>query len=349
MNSVNIISIGTSVPSTHFSQEEVAGLMGISQPRSLRFFEHKHIKKRHLLLSETTTGNFQEETPLQLQEKFRLHSIKLIGEALDKALNKAGLKKENLDFIVCVTSTSFIVPGLSALLIEGHGLRKETQRIDIVGMGCNAGLNGLNAVSNFCMSHEGKIGAVICCELCSCIYSLEDSENAALVNSLFGDGVAVALIQKSVPQLNHPTIVDSHSYLIPKTLSYLRFDWNESKHRYSFYVDKRTPEALANEIEQPLNSLLSRNGLTKEKVSHWIVHSGGHAILEALEKKLRLDKKTLRYTKTILENFGNVSSASFLFSLERCLSEEKIHSGDWGLLMTMGPGLTIEMALIKWP
>jgi len=349
MNKVHILSIGTSVPSTHFSQGDLAKMMGISNQRSRRFFEHEHIKKRHLLLPENSSGEFVEETPSQLREKFRQNSVQLISAALDQAIKKAGLSKDNLDYIVCVTSTSFIVPGLSAILIEDLGLQRDTQRLDIVGMGCNAGLNGLNAVFNWCSQQEGKTGALICCELCSCIYSLEENENASLVNSLFGDGVAVALLQWSSSKKNHPSIIDFHSHLIPKTLSYLRFDWNQEKNRYSFYVDKRTPEALANEIQKPLQTLLEKHGLSKDKIAHWIVHSGGAAILEALEKKLELEKTSLRHTRTILENFGNVSSASFLFSLEECLAKEKFQPGDWGILITMGPGLTIEMALIRWP
>lgn len=348
MLKARIISIGTAVPEHQFSQSAIAELLGVKGAKSLRFFEHEHVKTRHLLLPKENLKDFNEETPHELREKFLLNATKLIKKALDKALMDSGYSLTDIDFITCVTSTSFLVPGLSAHVLEDLNLNRSTQRLDIVGMGCNAGLNGLNAVSNWCMSHPGKMGVLICCELCSCIYSAEDTENAALVNSLFGDGIAVALM-KADEDASGPEVIDYQGHVIVNSLPFLRFDWNEEKNRYSFFVDKRTPAALAADIGIPFQALLQRNHLKKESIQHWIVHSGGAAILDSLEKKLGLERESFRHTRTVLENFGNISSGSFLFSYEKLLHEKSIRSGDHALMITMGPGLTIEMALLKWP
>lgn len=348
MQKAKIISTGTAVPEHQFRQSDIAELMGVKNAKALRFFEHDHVKTRHLLLPKNATSEFSEETPHELREKFLQNATSLIKEALDKALSAAGLILEDIEFITCVTSTSFLVPGLSAYVLEDLKLKRSTQRLDIVGMGCNAGLNGLNAVSNWCVSHPGKLGVLICCELCSCIYSVEDTENAALVNSLFGDGIAVSLV-KSDKTLGGPEIVDYQGHVIADSLPFLRFDWNADKNRYSFFVDKRTPVALASDIDVPFKALLERNKLTKDSIQHWIVHSGGAAILDSLERKLGLTKETFRHTRTVLENYGNISSGSFLFSYEKLMQEKSVRSGDYGLMITMGPGLTIEMALLKWP
>lgn len=344
-----ILSIGLATPENRFSQLEIAELLGVKSSKSLRFFQHNHIKTRHLILPKSLSLNtpFKEETPAQLREKFLSNAILLIEKALDEALKKSDLQKKEIDFIVCVTSTGFNVPGLSALVIEKLKLNKNCQRIDIVGMGCNAGLNGLQTVTNWCKGNPDKMGVLICCELCSCIYSVDDSENTAIVNSLFGDGV-VACIVKNSEKKDKAAIIDFSSHLIPESLPFLRFNWHEKNNRYSFFVDKKTPERLAEEIETPLYELLKKHKLEFIDIKHWVVHSGGSAILDAIEAKMKLDKTAFRHTRTVLETLGNISSGSFLFSYQKLLEENIVKPGEYGIMVTMGPGLTVEMALIKW-
>lgn len=347
-----ILAVGTAVPETCFTQEEAAQLMGIQSSKAKRFFEHEHIKTRHLLLPKNLSQNgvLEEESPVQLREKFLHHSTKIIDKAIQVALRKAQVKLSDVDYIACVTSTGFVVPGLSALVIEELGLNSDTQRVDIVGMGCNAGLNGLQSAANWCASNPEKIGLLICCELCSCIYTIDDSENTALVNSLFGDGVVAAVLQNSKVQRDpsHPSILSFSSHLISNSLDLLRFNWDLEKGRYSFYVDKKTPETLAREVKKPFANLLGKMDVTDKQLKHWIVHSGGAAILDAMEKTLQLPSDALRHTRSVLQDFGNVSSGSFLFSYQRLIEENTVHPLDYGLVMTMGPGLTIEMALLQW-
>ncbi len=352
---IKILNVGLAVPETRFSQKDMATLMGVITSSSLRFFEHDHINSRHLILPQKSNNIVQveslEESTDELREKFKLNSISLIEKALTEALSKSQIKKEDIDYIVCVTSTGFFVPGLSALTIESLNLKRNCQRLDIVGMGCNAGLNGLNAVTNWCSQNLNQIGVLICCELSSCIYSIEDNENSAIVNSLFGDGVAVCLMQSQTNQnalTDVPSILDFSSHLIAATLPLLRFNWNSEKNKYSFFVDKKTPLYLAENISTPLEEILNKNKIKITDIKHWIVHSGGAAILDAIETKLGLDKKSFRHTRSVLKEFGNVSSGSFLFSYQNLLNEQSIKKDDYGLMITMGPGLTIEMALIRW-
>jgi predicted naringenin-chalcone synthase len=346
-----ILSVGTSVPKTSFSQSELAKIFKVQNEKALRFFKHPHIQKRYLLppLKGGFKTSMAEETPGELREKFISHSLVLIEEALQKALDAAGLKKEQIDFISCVTSTGFLVPGLSALIIEHMRLRPDCQRSDIVGMGCNAGLNGMNAVASWCEANPGKNGILICCELCSCIYSLDEEENTSLVNSLFGDGIAASVVRAGAgdPQNKGPEILRFQSYLIPNSLPFLRFNFLADRNRYNFYVDKKTPETLAAHIDTPVNLLLKAFGLSQGDISYWIFHTGGDAILTGIEKKLNLPESALRHTRSILRDYGNISSGSFLFSYQRLLEEQETCQG-YGLMATMGPGLTIELALLKW-
>ena len=340
-----ILGVGTTYPAQTFTQREAARLLGVNTPKAQRFFDHPHIHQRHLLFEGTT---FQEETATELRAKFLQHAPRLFKEAVDQALQMSRLTLDQIDYLVCVTSSAFIVPGPSALMMEKFGFRRDCQRLDIVGMGCNAGLNGLSTVNSWCLAHPGQKALMVCLELCSAIYNVDDSENSALVNSLFGDGVAALVVQSVSAQENAPEILAFTSHLIADSLTCLRFDWDKLKNKNNFFIDKKTPQILAEEINQPLKKILHTAGLELHEIKHWIVHSGGEAILSAIEKKLYLSQNEFRHTRTVLRDFGNISSGSFLFSYQRLLNEEVVKKNDYGLMITMGPGLTIEMALIRW-
>jgi alkylresorcinol/alkylpyrone synthase/polyketide synthase Type III len=94
--------------------------------------------------------------------------------------------------------------------------------------------------------------------------------------------------------------------------------------------------------------LLERFGLKKREIRHWIVHGGGKKVIDAIQYNLGLTAHDLRHTRSILKGYGNVSSASFLFSYQALLREEIARPGDWGIAIAMGPGVSIETCLMRW-
>jgi predicted naringenin-chalcone synthase len=336
-----IQSVGTAVPAKAYSQAEIANLFGIRSAKAWAFFTHPHIEKRHF---SSEVSSVPENTA-KLRRRFQQESVDLSAEAVTECLLKAGKQASQVSMLCCVTSTGFMVPSLSVALGQRLGLRQNCQRLDVVGMGCNAGLNGLSAVSHWCQSNPGQSALLVCCEISSAIYSFDESEETAIVNSLFGDGAAAALI--SADGEDYPQVFDFASFLIPRTEECLRFEWDQADSRFRFVVEKRTPYALATGIDIPVKELLSRFALRIEDVPHWILHSGGEAILAAAEKKLGLSPHQLRHTRSVLKNFGNLSSGSFLFSYRHLLEEKNFRPGEWMVFITMGPGLSVEAALLR--
>lgn len=348
-----IISVGTAVPAHSFTQEEIARLLQVHSAKGKRFFSHPHIAKRHLALSSSalSEANPRFETTEELLRRFKTAALQLSEAAARVCLQKVSFSFRDIGLICCVTSTGFIVPALSALLSQKLALSPACQRLDIVGMGCNAGLNGLSAVANWCKANPGQKALLICCEVCSAIYNTDDSEESALVNSLFGDGAAAVLLShESVASGKNLSghLLGFSSYLVPDSLELLRFDWDCENQRFSFVVDKKTPETIASRLDEPLRRLLESHHLGNGDIRHWVVHSGGEAILSALEKKLGLKPADLRHTRSVLKEYGNISSGSFLFSYLRLSQEGVVQDGDYGVMITMGPGLTVEMALLQW-
>jgi 3,5-dihydroxyphenylacetyl-CoA synthase len=101
-------------------------------------------------------------------------------------------------------------------------------------------------------------------------------------------------------------------------------------------------------VESTIDGLLRHTGLRRSDITHWLVHSGGKKVIDAIRVNLGLSAHDLRHTTGVLRDYGNLSSGSFLFSYQRLLNEGTVVRGNYGVMITMGPGSTIESALLQW-
>lgn len=348
-----IIGVGSATPPYAYTQKELLDLFGFQDPITCRVFGSPHIAKRHLILPEPNpnTGHIPRESARALIEKFHRGALEMGWEAIRSSLNDSSCRAEDIDAIVCVTSTGFMVPGLSCLFIREVGLKTSCRRIDVVGMGCNAGLNGLAALDGWARQHPGQFGLLVCCEVNSAIYCHNDTPRDGIVNSLFSDGAAAIVVRCDAGETGSPlgpSIVDFESHMIPEEWGAMRFDWNDELGCWQFYLSKNIPYLLGVYSATPIGNLLKRNGVRLRDIDHWIFHTGGGAVIDAIKLKLGLTEHDVRHTRSVLRDFGNLSSGSFLFSYQRLLQEGAISSGEYGIMMTMGPGAQIETALLQW-
>ena len=128
----------------------------------------------------------------------------------------------------------------------------------------------------------------------------------------------------------------------------MRYEWNEEQSKFSFFLDPDIPYVVGAHAELVVDRLLSGAGLSRSDISHWLLHSGGKKVIDAVRVNLGLTRHDVRHTTGVLRDYGNLSSGSFLFSYERLVGEGIARRGDYGVLMTMGPGSTIETALVRW-
>lgn len=224
-------------------------------------------------------------------------------------------------------------------------MRPDIQRIDIVGMGCNGGLNGMQPVVNFCALHPDTVGLLLCVEICSAMYVIDDTLGTAVVNSLFGDGAAAAVISarpfESIAA--GPRILGFTSHILTEAIDTMRIELRGDK--YAFCLDKQIPYFLGIHAKTPVDNLLRRFGLKLRDIDHWVIHSGGRKVIDAIKYSLNITEHDVRHTVNILQNYGNLSSGSFLFAYNRLLEEGVARRGDFMVMMTMGPGATIECCL----
>ena len=345
-----LLSVGTAHPPRGYSQEDLVGRYNVPDPRIRSLYRSAHIQNRYLYLPEANADGAPEETQAELLRKHLRGAMEIGPQAVRRCLDPMGLGVEDIDYLLCITTTGFMAPGLSAHLIREMGFREDCSRADVVGMGCNAGLNGLNPVVSWAMANPGKNALMVCIEVCSAAYVFDGTMRTAIVNSLFGDGSAAVLVRADPRDEKEfaPKVLGFNSQIIPPAIGAMRYDWDEDQGKFSFFLDRDIPYVVGANAEKPVDRLLGAHGLRRRDISHWVVHSGGKKVIDAIKYNVGITEFDVRHTSSVLRDFGNISSGSFLFSFQRLQEEGLVRRGDYGVFMTMGPGSTIETALIRW-
>ncbi|MEV8510239.1 3,5-dihydroxyphenylacetyl-CoA synthase DpgA [Actinoplanes sp. NPDC051475] len=349
LRDTRIIGVGTAVPGTSYAQREVLDEFAISDPKVRSVFLNSAIERRGLVLPpKQPDGTYRIETQGELLRKHTEQGMAMARDAIAASLTDAGAGLADVGYLCCVTTTGFLTPGFSALLIRDLGIDRHCSRLDVVGMGCNAGLNGLTAVASWANSHPGRLALMVCIEVCSAAYVIDGTMRTSVVNSLFGDGAAAVCVRAGEEPAAGPEVLRFSSCIITDAVHAMRYDWDDEQGKFSFFLDPEVPYVVGANAEVALGRLLEGTGVRRNDITHWIVHSGGKKVIDSVRANLTLSRHDVRHTTGVLRDHGNVSSGSFLFSLERLRAERCTHPGEYGVLMTMGPGSTIEMALVRW-
>ncbi|MFJ8001350.1 3,5-dihydroxyphenylacetyl-CoA synthase DpgA [Streptomyces sp. NPDC096310] len=346
-----LVGVGTAVPPSSYTQRELLDTFRITDPRIRSVFLGGTVERRNLTLPPLgPDGTPTTETQGELLRKHTETGLRMGREAVERCLKDSGATLADIRYLCCVTSTGFLAPGFSALLIKDLGIEPSCQRLDVVGMGCNAGLNALNAVSGWAACHPGELALMVCVEACSAAYVFDGTMRSAVVNSLFGDGAAAVAVRSPGPDAGEraPALLRFTSHIIPEAVGAMRYDWDDAHGKFSFYLDPEIPYVVGAHAESAVARLLADTGVRTSDIAHWVVHSGGKKVIDAVRVNLGLSRYDVRHTSGVLRDHGNLSSGSFLFSYERLRDEKATVPGDLGVLMTMGPGSTIETALVGW-
>ena len=345
-----ILSVGTSVPPNYYTQQEVISRYHVKNPAIKKIFGASHIEGRYLFLPPADENGRPMESQTELLAKHRKGALQIGSIAIKKCLDRLGIKASEVDMLCCISSTGFMLPGLTAMFIRHLGFRHDCHRMDLLGMGCNAGLNGLNPVTSWVKANPQKIALMVCCEINSALYVFDEKIGTGVVNSLFGDGcAAIAMRAASSDDSSFaPSVIRFASHLIPETWRAMSYHWQEQHGKFAFNLARDVPYVLGTHAQTPVTKLLSPMGLKIRDISHWIVHSGGKKVIDAIKYTVGLTAHDLRHTSAVLKHYGNLGSGSFLFSYQKLIREGAVKRGDYAVMMTMGPGSTIETALLRW-
>ena len=313
------------------------------QRKVLKIFEGAAVDKRYSIMSPEEVF---EATSFEDKNNVYIREVKKLGRTvLQQALVKSGWSADSLDYIITVSCTGIMIPSLDAYLINDLDLRKDIVRLPVTEMGCAAGVSGLIYASNFLRSNPGKRAAIVAVESPTATFQLNDYSMANMVSAaIFGDGAACVLLS-SEKDAKGPRIVGEEMYHFPNATQMMGFDLTNSG--LKMILDPLVPQTIFEHFPEIIHPFLRRYGSSIEKVDHLIFHPGGKKIVETVEDLFGALGKNLEDTRETLRLYGNMSSATVLYVLERFM-EKDIPKGDQGLLLSFGPGFSAQRILLEW-
>ncbi|HMK37921.1 MAG TPA: hypothetical protein VK569_01185, partial [Bacteroidota bacterium] len=264
----SITGIGRSNPPFRYSQREIYDLSRkfvpmYRNPRIEQIFMNSDIEFRHLTIDAATFT--PDEGPDELHARFEEHAVLLGREAVLRCLEDAGAVPGDIDFIVAVTCTGYLCPGLSAILIRDLGLRTDLQRADLVGMGCAGAMPGLQRAYDYVMAYPDRKALLVTVEVCSACYYVDESLETVVGNAICADGAA-AVIVAGDGRGKGGRIAGFDTLLEPSFLHTVGFQTREGKLRIVLSKDIR--DAAGGLVRRLLDSLLLKNGIRREDVDH---------------------------------------------------------------------------------
>jgi alkylresorcinol/alkylpyrone synthase len=270
---------------------------------------------------------------------FTEHAVDLLCEATQKALDRAGLATGDIDTVVAVSTTGVATPSLDALVIERLGLRRDTRRLPIFGLGCAGGVTGLARAIDLARALPGSNVLYLVVELCTLTFRHGDNSKSNVVASaLFGDGAAAAIISTEGPG---PAFGPAGEHTWSQSLDIM--GWRVQEDGLGVLFSRDIPALVRAEIRPIADAFLSSHGAAVKDLDGVVCHPGGAKVLDALEEAFGLPPGGLSIARGVLRDYGNMSAATVLFVLERTLAEAR--SGRY-LMSALGPGFSVGLQLL---
>ena len=349
---MRIASVSSAFPTNYYRQEEILselarqwGATPAVLARLEAFHQRTGVRTRHLALPKEEYERVQGFTARN-REYVRL-ATDLGAEALQRALDEAEIAPGELDALFFVSVTGMATPSIDARLVNRLGLNPSLRRTPIFGLGCVAGAAGLARAADFARAYpEANVG-LLAVELCSLTWQPDDLSVPNLIaSSLFGDGAAALILAGEGRSGPGPRVLGSRSVFYPGTESVM--GWEIGSQGLKVQLSSGVPELVSTRVAEDVDRFLMSQGLGRDDIDHWILHTGGPKVLEAFETALNLPRERLELTWGQLRDNGNLSSASVLLVLRDTWQRHQPPAGSRGLLMAMGPGFCSEMVLISW-
>jgi alkylresorcinol/alkylpyrone synthase len=309
-----------------------------------RVFENSAIQTRYgcrPLLDLSQSLSITETSNL-----YRHYACQLGEDVVRNSLAQTNVRPEDVNLIITTSCTGFMIPSLDAYLANAVGFSPHVKRLPVTELGCAAGGVALARAFDYLQAFPDQTVLVVAVELPSLTFQFRDLSPANVVScALFGDGAAaIVLSGKTVP--GKPRILATQSTLFPRTTDVMGFDLRDSG--FHIVLSAEIPELVCAEVPQLVRDFLQPKGLSVSDISHFLLHPGGRRVLEGLVECLGVTLEQATVSKAILRDYGNLSSASVLYILDRFLTTVPTQPGDLGLLLAFGPGFSAESLLLRW-
>ncbi len=304
-----------------------------------RVFDNAGITKRH---AARPLSWFSE--PHAWQDRMAAYAevaSALFIEASTKALDNAGLKAADVDCIVTVSSTGFTTPSLEARLAGQMGFRADIERVPVFGLGCAAGVSGFGIASRMAKGRPGATVLFVAIELCSLAFRLDALTKPNIIaTALFADGAAACVLRAGPGGLAEVESTGEH--LFPDTLGIM--GWQIDDVGFGIILEQSLPPFAEAEVGPAVASILARSGLGLSDVDRFICHPGGTKVLAALESTFNLSPGSLDHERDVIADYGNMSSPTVLFVLQRAIAQGL---PERSAMVALGPGFSASCVTLK--
>jgi predicted naringenin-chalcone synthase len=304
-----------------------------------KVFAHPGIRSRFLAIENPE--NLISEEPDARIARFTRWAVKLSNEAVLGALEKAGLTVNDVGALVVNTCTGYICPGISTYLIEELGLPVETRVYDLVGSGCGGAIPNLQICADMLRQNGNRPVLSVSVEICSATFQMDDDPGLIVSNAIFGDGAAAAVLWNQPTGLKMVASVNTYATEYRSAIRYIHKN-GQLHNQLSLSLPHLASKAVAGIIKKLLEPL----NLSVRDVKHWALHPGGEKIINAVRDAIGLTEKQTCASRAILSEYGNMSSPSVWFVLQRIL-EGDIAPGDWFVMVAFGAGLSAHAFLLQ--
>ena len=344
MSYPRILGIGTATPPIRLTQEQTFHAAGYETERIRRIFANSDIEYRHFYFGGTP--NLQENSDQQNQ-RYLSGAVKTGCRAILNCVESAGMTVKDVDFLAVCTCTGYVCPDVGSRLIAHMGFRRNVQRAAIVGLGCAGAVPALQRASDFVRANPGRTALMLAVEICSACYYVDNTLETVIGNAICADGAAAFLLGTE-PKTAHafPRIIDFESFLDTEQIEQVGLQHKEGKLR--IVLGASIQQLVGPMIETALLQLLRRQRLSQSDIRFWVFHPGGRKVIDNVQRHFGISEDQLRFSRTVLRNYGNMSSPTIMFVLDEVVRTGDPHAGDWGVIIALGPGMAAEVALLRW-
>ena len=336
-------AIATAVPEFQISQPEVLDRMSALAdggiPRRLHsIYENAGIETRHIVQNIDAYMSGQDWTTRN--EIYLEESEKLLARVTRNALEQCGLGADDIDAIVCVSTTGIATPSVPSQMITGMGFRKDVLVIPLFGYGCAGGVMGLQIARDMVEADHKRTILLLTVELCSLAFRIGDFSKKGIVSTaLFADGASGCMVSASG---EGPVLGAFTQITWPGTREMMGWDIDEQG--LGLVLARDIPSFVLREFSPVIDDFLNANNISQRELGEPACHPGGRKVIESLESHFSHLPGGLPATREILSEYGNMSAPTVHFVMQKLLQEE----GSGPLLLTaLGPGFTGALGLLE--
>jgi predicted naringenin-chalcone synthase len=336
-----VCGLTLSTPPSAYTQDEALALLGLAgNAFAEEVFGRCGVRRRHLDLAPDSVWTTLQARTSDTEQRL----MALATQAVDEL----EIDPAEIGVVVSATYYSLGGPTLAHRIVDRYGLDADTDKYHLVGIGCASAVPLLRLAGQALRDRPGEKALIVAAESVSGFMTAAmpgDSKVKIVGSSLFGDGCAAALLARG-DDAPGPAVLATAVHQVPGTLDHVRFGVTAADSHMQ--ISRELPALARDALPALVDGFLSERGLTATGVDHWLVHPGGRGIVEGVQAGLGLDEEQVASSVHVLAEYGNVGTPAGFFVLADTLERHEPAPGDHGLMVTIGPGVTVGLMLLGW-